>query len=121
MIDLLLSLVLQGGIQEEVSKEEGRIGVSMTGTKINHIWKVSPAADWQLQENDIVISADGYKGTGHILGPVGSLFWLKIKRGDEILDFYIVRDSWSRVKDKKEAENLGMRDNEDRTRAIKQE
>lgn len=79
MLDILIAaaITLNGGI----SNSTGRIGILVS--KEGYIFKVhrrSPAKNAGLKKDDVVLSADGEKGSRGIEGPVGTKVNLIIKK-----------------------------------------
>ncbi len=83
------------GIGAVLSQDKDTMQVSIV-----KIYEGSPAEKAKLLVGDIIVSADEYIGTSmelsdfvqHIRGEKGSVVSLKIKRGDELLDYDVTRD-----------------------------
>lgn len=89
MISLITSLLLQGHLNTEI----GGIGVRYSHSThgVVCVIKGSPAQRDDIREDDILLEADGSKNLSHIYGEPYTLVHLKIKRGNDILDKFIVR------------------------------
>jgi C-terminal processing protease CtpA/Prc len=77
MLKFLVALTLVGS----VSNTYGRIGIKVSSDGgIGKVYKISPAARAGLQRGDIILEADGHKGTKYIDGIAGTEATLKVFR-----------------------------------------
>lgn len=96
MIDWLVWLMLQGN----VSNEYGRIGVRVSSSGgVSKVYEHSPAKDAGIRRGDVILEADGVKGTKHIDGLAGTSAKLKVKRGSFIFEVEVPRVPRSAVFD----------------------
>lgn len=94
MIEIINYLLLTGYI----SNTYGRIGIVVAKDGgISHVFKHSPAADIGLERKDIIISADGVKGTSQITGDAGSFVRIVVKHNDKEYTYILPRVAESEV------------------------
>lgn len=96
MFNFILGLMLYG----LVSNIPGRSGVYIWDNGIIiHVYRCSPAFEAGIKEGDKVIGVDDHKGREGLDGTAGELIHIHIKRGNQPLDFWLVRRDCREVHD----------------------